>query len=520
MDEHDTPHGNQNRTTEAHADHDPILRLVGDAPASEDELHDWLIDRLGVLTVREALTQGHNAPFEYLCHAFFEDRKPRDCVVWANRGGGKTFYAALATLLDLVFKPNIEIRVLAGSLEQAKRMHAHLRELLATEPFDELIEGRITERRIRLINGSSVELLAQSQTSVRGTRVQKLRCDEVELFDPEVWEAAQLVTREKHCGDASVPGSIECLSTLHVPYGLMHKLVSQSVEGHEQRRRVFRWGVVDVLGACDDKHQCLSEAGPCPLAPECAGKAKSRRANPQGPAQVPGHISIDDAIALKGRVGEATWNAEMLCLRPQRSDCVLPEFDTTAHVIDRLPDGAHNTGGAWRWVAGMDFGIRSPTVILHAAIDKDGAIWVNDEYMRTDAPLEEHIAFINNHEPAPLWVGVDPAGRQRDFQTGVSDVQAMRSAGLKVSDRRLGLHEGLTLLRARLRPAAGPPRLYIRRSCEKLIESMSTYHYPRDRPFCPTPEKDGSDHCVDALRYLVQNLDKGYSAHCDRYIDT
>ena len=40
--------------------------------------------------------------------------------------------------------------------------------------------------------------------SVRGTRVQKLRCDEVELFTPEVWDAVQLTTQSKLCGGVEV----------------------------------------------------------------------------------------------------------------------------------------------------------------------------------------------------------------------------------------------------------------------------------------------------------------------------
>lgn len=483
------------------------------APESEDDLHAWLIEHLSILTVREPVVDGHSAPFEYLCHAFFEDRSPRDCVVWANRGGGKTFYAAVATLLDMVFKDGIEIRILGGSLEQSKRMHAHLRDLFSVEPFDQLVEGRITERRIRLTNGSSVELLAQSQTSVRGTRVQKLRCDELELFDREVWEAAQLTTREMRSGNGRVRGSIECFSTMHVPYGLMHELIEQS--GDEKTpRRVFKWGVIDVLEACDEKHACLSEQGPCPLIAECAGIAKSRRPSPASPGEVPGHIGIDDAIALKQRVGDETWKAEMLCLRPQRSDCVLPEFDDGTHVVSTIPE----TVRAGLCVAGMDFGIRSPTVVLFAHVDTHGALWVVGEHVQSDTALDEHIRVIQSRRPAPSWIGVDPAGRQRGFQTGISDVQAMRRAGLSVKDRRLGLHEGLKLIRTRLKPASAEVRLYIHASCGRLIDSMRKYHYPKDQPFTDAPEKDGHDHCVDALRYLIQNLDKGYTSSEERYI--
>tara|TARA_R110002111_G_scaffold94826_4_gene146963 strand:- start:210 stop:1094 length:885 start_codon:yes stop_codon:yes gene_type:complete len=291
----------------------------------------------------------------------------------------------------------------------------------------------------------------------------------------------------------------------------MHDLIAQSTEDQEESRRIFRWGVVDVLDHCDDQdHQCISDDGPCPLAPECAGKAKGRDRNDQ----VPGHITIDDAIALKKRVGNETWNAEMLCLRPKRTDCVLPEFDPAIHVVNTLPPNATN----WTWIGGMDFGIRSPTVVLFASVNPTGCIWVASEYLKVDTALDQHIKVIQDAHHPIKWIGVDPAGRQRGFQTGISDVQAMRSAGLTVHDRRLGLHEGLNLIRARLNPATGGVRLYIHRSCEKLIESLEKYHYPSDQPMCSSPEKDGSDHCVDALRYMIQNLDKAFTTTSDSYI--
>ncbi len=204
----------------------------------------------------------------------------------------------------------------------------------------------------------------------------------------------------------------------------------------------------------------------------------------------------------------------MLCLRPKRSDCVIPEFDPGIHVIDRLPEHASN----WTWIGGMDFGIRAPTVVLFACVDDQDCIWVASEYLKTDASLDEHINAIKFYPHAPSWIGVDPAGRQRGFQTGISDIQAMRRTGLTIHDKKLGLHEGLSLIRTRLKPATGPVRLYIHRSCEKLILSLEQYHYPKDQPLSPTPEKDGSDHCVDALRYMIQNKDKGYTTTSGSYI--
>lgn len=468
----------------------------GAMPGTDAELRAWVRRWVWIDPAAEGLIEGHAGPFAYLAHAFFEDRMPRDCVVWACRGGGKTFLAAVATALDMVFKAGIEIRVLAGSVEQGGRMRAHLRALFEREGFRDMVQGRITERRIALTNGSRVELLAQSQASVRGTRVQKLRCDEVELFDPGVWEAAQLVTRSRRCGDVVVPGSVECLSTMHVPYGLMHGLVGTC--GPDGVRRLFRWGVVDVLARCGPAHECLA----CALGPECAGLAKARDARGEGA----GHVEVSDAVTLKGRVSDETWKSEMLCLRPKRSDCVLPEFDPGVHVVDRPPDGSE----AWPVIAGMDFGIRAPTVVVWARLGPQGQLCVVREHVRSGWTLDRHIEAIRASPERAVWIGADPAGRAQNAQTGRSDVQAMASAGLTVRTARSPVHEGIELVRVRLRPAHGPTRLTVTRDCPELIRCLEQYHYPRGEPESPNPEKDGSDHAVDALRYMVVNLDRAY----------
>src|SRR5437667_9578824 len=141
---------------------------------------------------------GHCAPFEYLCRAYFEPAE--DLLVWAPRGGGKTRLAALATLLDLLHKPGCSVRILGGSLEQSLRMWEHLFPDLTRLVEPMLNSCAKATRRISLTNGSGAAVLTQSEYAVRGIRVQKLRCDEVELFKPHIWEAAQLVTRSISSG--------------------------------------------------------------------------------------------------------------------------------------------------------------------------------------------------------------------------------------------------------------------------------------------------------------------------------
>jgi len=506
-------------------------------PQTPNQLHQWLRRALGIEVPRIPLTPGSDAPFDYLCHSYFDgeqqedrhqasgtrhqqkqssntalpqpgdptdaqclmpDALPQDPVVWACRGGGKTFYGAVATVLDLVFKPGIEIKILGGSLEQSQRMHEHLRRLFARPAIASLVKGRITDRRVRLHNGSRAEVLAQSETSVRGSRPQKIRCDEVELFDPKVWEAVQLVTRSKVCGGIPVRGTVEALSTMHRPHGFMARIVE------EQARRVFRWGVVDVLERCPPMRPC----GSCNLFEECAGRAKS---------EARGHITIDDALALKSRVGKESWEAEMLCRRPSRSDAVFPEFDRALHVarFDPAPE--------WRWVAGMDFGFRAPTVILWACVDDAGTVRVIDERIESAVVMDAHINALlsgtgsaGTRWPRPAWVGADPAGNQRNDQTGRSNIALLTRAGLTVRASRTPLEIGLRTLRARLAPASGPPTLFIHERCAALIQALESYHW-RDGALSDQPAKDGPDHAIDALRYLVTTLDSPRTSLAGRY---
>lgn len=489
-------------------------------PPTPLALHQWIRDYTGLAIARTPLIEGHTAPFDYLTHTFFEGRgslmpaphavsAPIDTVVWANRGGGKTLLGALATALDLIFKPEIEIRILAGSLEQSKRMHAHLRRIFHEDRplLHELVRKR-TETKLTLTNGSSVELLAQSHTSVRGTRVQKLRCDEVDLFSRDIWDAAQLTTRSKLCGTFDVRGGVDCLSTMHNPFGVMHDLVGEARDGH---RALFHWGVVDVLAACGDAYTCTR----CALHDECAGKAKQRT------AQDAGHISIRDALDMKRRVALTVWQSEMLCTRARRSDAVLPEFDPATHITHTLPSAESLT-----FIAGMDFGFRAPTVVLWGALDDRGVLTIVDERVVNAVVLDEHIHAIVQGRPTPsshvwprlAWIGVDPAGNATNDHTGESSVLRLRKAGLLVRSRRMGVNESLNLLRARLAPAAGGPTLFIHARCRHLIESLERYHYPANRPDDDTPVKgDGFDHAVDALRYMVHNLDAPYKSALRRY---
>jgi hypothetical protein len=203
----------------------------------------------------------------------------------------------------------------------------------------------------------------------------------------------------------------------------------------------------------------------------------------------------------------------MLCQRPQRTNTVLPEFDPKVHVFEHAGPAADAIS---HWALGMDFGIRAPTAIVWCAVGHDSTLWVMDERVVAGEVLEEHIKAIKRGLerddipawPQPLYIAPDPAGNSVNDQTGISPIKVLHQHGYQTRISRSESVQGLSLVRARFAPATGEaPRLYIHARCKVLIECPERYHYPKNLE-SNLPVKGEVDHAIDALRYLVQVLDK------------
>jgi hypothetical protein len=428
------------------------------------------------------------------------ERRNADCILWANRGGGKTQLAAAATLLDCIFKPNCQVRILGGSLEQSKRMYEYLVSFTDTN-FADSVKDRAYVGKCRFKNNSRVEVLTQSNRNVRGRHVQKLRCDEVELFDPDILTAAHFVPTSKD----GISASMEIISTMHRPYGLMQKAVTEAAA---RGTPIFSWCLWEVIQKCVDRN-----CSQCPLWPDCAGKAKNAA----------GYLSIDDAVAQMQRSSRAAWESEMLCLRPSLENSVFADFDPDIHVKDvtynpNLP-----------LYRAIDFGFINPFVCLWIQVDNDGIVRVIDEYIRSRATIDLHAAAIlswhghpahvssvgarhavpaSSFNQQPIITYCDPAGSGVNDVNGSSAVSELRKFGIHCRYRKSSILEGIELIRRALRNGRGESSLVISPNCPKLIEALQCYHYPDDNA-AELPYKDGLyDHPIDALRYFFVNTRK------------
>jgi len=469
-------------------------------PRTRADLKNYVKVFLGIDIPDRKICLEHNSPMDYLWHSFsadFADAKKAnaDAIVWANRAGGKTELAAVATLLDCIFKPNCQVRILGGSGEQSGRMYEYLTGFL-NNGFEEFLLGPARKSKCSFANGSGVEVLTQSPMSVRGQHIQKLRCDEVELFDEDVFAAAKFTTQST----AGIVAAMEMISTMHRPYGLMQKIVSSA---NQFGTPVFKWCLWEVIEKCTDRN-----CSQCPLWDDCQGRAKGTN----------GYLKIDDCVTAMRRASRAGWEAEMLCKRPSLENVVFDEFDPDIHV---KPIDYDANLAVYRT---LDFGFVNPFVCLWIQVDQDGIVRVLDEYVRSRATIDVHTAEIKQRTPGSeervAATFCDPAGGSVNDVTGTSVVRELRTLGIVTRYSRSGILEGIELIRRAIRSGDGRSTLVISTRCQRLIEAMRCYHYPDSigSSAAELPLKDGIyDHPIDALRYFLINYKRSRKTTTRRY---
>jgi hypothetical protein len=538
---------------------EPAAGVLPPRPGNRAELWAWCRDVLGLRIPDRSVCPHHQSPMDFLEASFLGDSAAGhghggasdsgppaggpggDLLVWANRGGGKTMLAAAASLLDGLYKAPIALRVLGGSFDQSDRLAEHLRDMLSG-PLGELVQGRLTRHRIQLVGGADIRMLAQSQRAVRGQHVQKIRCDEVDLFDAEIWRALQFVTRSSQ----RARGGVEVFSTLHRTGGLMDRLVHEAQGLSEPHKggcgfRLIHWCLWEVIQRCPPQRPCKG----CPLLVDCGGLARS----------ADGFFRIDDAIAIMQRSSRAAWEAEMLCRGAQRDWLVFGEFDPAVHVakLEYRPE--------WSVYRAIDFGYTNPLVCLWIQLSPAGMVHVLREYAVSQRSLEQHAQEIASRDLGePKLAFVDPAGTAKE-SNGLACTELLGMRGIRCVSKPSAIADGLELIRAALAPAAGEvqdsqagppapkprrsrgggetqprnrnghaksrltmppeaglatplqprqrlkPRLLISRDCPQLIRAFQTYHYPApgQKGDPDKPVKDGPDHFIDALRYFFVN---------------
>ena len=155
-----------------------------------------------------------------------------------------------------------------------------------------------------------------------------------------------------------------------------------------------------------------------------------------------------------------------------------------------------------RSLVAVDAGYTNPCVHLLLMQDSDGGLHVADEWVKTKQ-LEPTVI-----EHAQEWAGqygvevfvVDPSA--------ASLIAGMRANGLHVQAANNEVFSGIQAVQARLTVAGnGQPRLTVDPRCENTIREFETYEWQTRRGEVRDVPVKAHDHCMDAIRYGIMEID-------------
>ena len=491
----------QGRTTEE------MIRLAKRVrPETDDDLWNYIAAYMGVHIPRVPITlrpgcAHHCTPFDYIGDMFFE--REGDCIVWANRGGSKTYGAALVAMLEHLFKPGLQTRILGGSQEQSKRMYEHFQPF-CIETFAEFIKGESQQLLTRFKNGGKVEILAASMRSVLGHHIPRLKLDEVDEFDEDVLEAAMGTSMDlTRRGKVIYASRVEELSTFHHPFGVMSKELERTTGKGVKR---YNWCIFETLEHCGPEHSCSQ----CSLWEDCQGVAKK---------ECNGYITVDNAIKWKQRHSKEGWDAWFLCKKPYAGRSFFRSYDPDIHVArEPIPyDPNLPLYRAWDW------GTNGPTACLWIQVDERGPhpmVRVIDEMREDHAAASDMVkAFVRYHkergygrdltqevQPGIKNEYCDPSGLSYVLEWNKAGIYPVgRGGGKRGTSRKLNARmEGWEIVRQLLRNGVGKSSLIISPKCQWLPSEFADAHFPERKPNQPVKEDmvEVNDHSLAALRYF------------------
>lgn len=178
---------------------------------------------------------------------------------------------------------------------------------------------------------------------------------------------------------------------------------------------------------------------------------------------------------------------------------VYEEFDEDTHLWrGPLPAGWER----FSTVCGIDFGYTNPFVHLWGVLDPDGRLIIIREHYQARKTVQEHAQIITAAGiKKPQWTVADHDAEDR---------ATLHAAGIPTLAAIKDISRGISAVKERLKiQPDGRQRLYIHESCKETIAEFYDYVWapPKEgRNAKEEPVKD-RDHAMDALRYIVAQLD-------------
>ncbi|HEV3122343.1 MAG TPA: hypothetical protein VGY53_10585, partial [Isosphaeraceae bacterium] len=474
---------------------------------TDQGLWNWVYAFTGIRIARQPVCKTHNAPFEAFRTWHFE--RPSLALLLGPRGGGKSFLSALDTHLKSRWNPGYATRVLGGSRAQSQQVYQGLRKAIwdGRGPLgaDHDTIRRLLRQSALYRNGSEIELLACSSTSVRGPHVPGLKLDEVDEIDPELREAAMGMnvadSKRGHRAQALLT------STWHKLGGPMSQLLEA---GRSGKFPVHEFCIFEVLERCPTERSGsnLEKCPACLIQKWCHADIHDHNGIPKA-KRSSGHYEIDALCQKVISTSPRVFEADYLCTGPRADGLWFQSFTKARHVT---PDAEYD-----------------PRLPVHLAVDSGvftAAVWFQvvelpHGHGQARTQVRVFADFLSENRPAfqvaceilelarqrcngnMHYCSTDPAGGARN-PVGPTVLGEYQRAGLCLERWPGGsVLDGLALVESLVESADGNAGLFVHPRCGQLINAFA--HYSRakragqwlDHPADPQhPHED----LIDALR--------------------
>jgi hypothetical protein len=175
-----------------------------------------------------------------------------------------------------------------------------------------------------------------------------------------------------------------------------------------------------------------------------------------------------------------------------------PEFIRDVHVIRPI-----EIPSSWRRVRGLDYGYTAPSACIWGAVDYDDNIYIYRELLQTGLTYEmlaNRIMEMTSEDEEVEYTAADTEMFAKTRDTGEYGHDIMADTGVPISQANKERIPGWNLLRERFRRN----KLFIFDTCTQLIKDIPAAVH--DERKVEDLDTTGSDHTLDAIRYLLMSL--------------
>lgn len=485
-------------------------------PETDDELHAWIEDVLGVDVPRTSVCVGHDAPFDFIADMFFH--RESDAVVLANRGGGKTMLIAILHVVNGFFKPGFTTSHFGAINEQARRAYSYFKNYTRKKPLKNAIADSL-QSSTNWTNGSAIEVLAGTEKQTQGAHTRLVAFDELESGNPVAYENSKAIPTEWWEGDINRLGQYIVTSTRNTGTGLMQKALD---EAEANGTHIYSWCILETAMPCGV--ECDAEN--CNIFRWSEGRSRNAT----------GWLSHDAINKFHDKVGDETWECQFLCKKPESKSFVYAIFGD--NNISEQAEYVEDAGGIW---VGYDWGFTDATALILCQY-RDGQLFQFDELVGAGVSEQEwterlvqRITELPGYEglnidewrqvwktndwssvrfPA-VWIDIgagDPSAVQLRNEFKIRGLAATKPAKVKHQ-----IISGQDVVKAMMQPGPlGKPRYVVHPRCTQTIAGFQHYRSIAlpdgtygDRPD-PSSDNHNWSHTCDAVRYLLWTVRKRF----------